>query len=179
MKIITVSKKDLDRKNHYKKKEIIGKCSVIIKEGLGQVVFSRLSVKGYISARAGSGVFVGDTLKAGKGIQSDLSIESGGSIQAGGNIRTNRNLKAGGSILVDSSITAVHGITAKWFIQASLDILSNGDIKAGGSIITHYSGIHARTISCLRMTAGFFSQKKQIISGRLLDGEILGDFKEE
>lgn len=179
MKIIKVTKKDLDRKNHYKKKEITGLCSVMIEPGLGCVIFSKLSVKGYISARIGSGIFVGGSIKAGQGIGSDLSIESGGSITAGSSIKTNLNITAQGSILADGSITANQDITAKWFIQATTDILSNGNLKAGGSIITYYSGIHAQTISCLRMTAGFFSRKKQIISGRLLDGEIWGDFKEE
>ena len=179
MKIIKVTKKDLDRKNHYKKKEITGLCNVQIDVGLGCVIFSKLSVKGYISARAGSGIFVGDSIRAGRGIQSDISIESGGSIKAGSGIKANRNIIAEGSILAGGSIQANQDITAKWFIQATIAILSNGNLKAGGSIITHYSWIHAQTISCLRMTVGFFSRKKQIISGRLLDGEIWGDFKED
>ena len=83
MKIIKITKSDLDQDNFYNKEEI-GKwneyenVSVEIDENLDWVKFKKgLYVNGSISAKAGSGIKAGEGIEAGWGIKAGSGIEAG------------------------------------------------------------------------------------------------------
>jgi hypothetical protein len=86
METLKITKKDLNANNEY-----IGKTDVTnyngnieIDESLNIVKFSKnISAKGYIYAKAGSGIEAGSGIKAGSGITAGEGIEAGSGIKAG------------------------------------------------------------------------------------------------
>ena len=92
MKIIKITKADLDEDNKYKE-GFIGKyderedVSVEIDGGLGLVVFSGgIYVTGSITASAGSGISAGYDISAGSGISAGRGISAVYGISAGSGI---------------------------------------------------------------------------------------------
>ena len=146
---IKITKSDLNDKNEYLKETISGDYNVEIEENLEYVKFKSISVKGFILAKAGSGIKAGRGIEAGWGIKAGLGIKTGWGIEAGLGIKAGQGIEAGDGI------------------------------EAGKSIITLYKGIQAKFISCLKLTVGFYSEEKQIIKARLRKGLILGEFQEE
>ena len=76
MKTYTISKKDLNSDNEYigklKLEDLDGNLE--IDENLGYVRVKSICAKGYVHAKAGSGIKAGDGIKAGWGIEAGLSI---------------------------------------------------------------------------------------------------------
>src|SRR3990167_741426 len=98
MKIIKLTKSDLDQDNFYNKEEI-GKwneyenVSVEIDENLDWVKFKKgLYVNGSISAKAGSGIKAGEGIEAGWGIKAGSGIEAGWVIKAGSGIKAGEGI---------------------------------------------------------------------------------------
>lgn len=82
MKTIKLTKKDFNDNN-----EFIGDKSILdhnghleIDESLGYVKFDHLNIRGYIYAKAGSGIKAGEGIKAGWGIEAGLGIKAGLSV---------------------------------------------------------------------------------------------------
>ena len=83
MKILKITKADLDKDNFYKKEEIgtYDSCedvSVEIDENLGWVSFKKgVYVNGEINCKAGSGIKAGWGIEAGEGIKAGWGIKAG------------------------------------------------------------------------------------------------------
>ena len=65
---------------------------VELAEGLGWVKFVSLIAKGYIWAKAGTGIEAGEGIKAGTGIEAGEGIKAGTGIEAGEGIKAGANI---------------------------------------------------------------------------------------
>lgn len=94
METIKITKADLNENNEYKKGNI-GKwneyenVNVEIDANLGWVKFTGLYIKGYILAKAGSGIEAGWGIEAGSGIKCKLSLSFSYKLFAGTSPWTN------------------------------------------------------------------------------------------
>src|SRR3990167_9850623 len=130
MKIIKLTKSDLDQDNFYNKEEI-GKwneyenVSVEIDENLDWVKFKKgLYVNGSISAKAGSGIKAGEGIEAGWGIKAGSGIEAGWGIKAGSGIKAGEGIKAGWGIKAGSGIEAGEGIVCKFVLYFKYNLFA-------------------------------------------------------
>ena len=102
MKTLKITSKDVKDTNYYWK-EYIGKTDVSdydgnieIEENLGYVRFSgNVKAKGYILAKAGSGIKAGWGIEAGSGIEAGWGIEAGDGIEAGWFVKCKLKLNIG------------------------------------------------------------------------------------
>ena len=130
-----------------------------ISANLGIIRFTKLSAKGRIWAKAGSGIEAGEGIKAGEGIEAGWGIEAGLGIEAG------------------------EGIKAGWGIEAGEGIEAGWGIEAGSGIGAGFSILAQVVIARLRIFAGLClwrlprDEEKQVrakhIEGELCFGEFV------
>ena len=110
MKTLKLTKKDFKKTDNYWM-DYIGKedisnydGNVEIEGGLGYVKFNSINIKGYLLARAGTGIKAGCGIKAGWDIEAGYGIEAGWGIEAGAGIKAGDGIKAGWGITCKKSL---------------------------------------------------------------------------
>lgn len=175
VKKLIITKKDLNENNEYKEDSIDFDGAVIFEKGLGTVKIRRdLRASAWIEAKTGSGIIVGNEIKAGWGIEIGYGIEAGDGIEAGGEIKAGCGIKAGYGIEAGDGIKAGWGIKAGDGIIVGYGIKAGCGIEAGSGIITKfYGGLKAEFVSCLRIAVGFNINEEQVIETEIRKGNVL------
>ena len=143
MNILKITKADLNADNEYIGGAIgdyfnHADTHVEIEANLGWVKFKAIYVKGYITAKAGSGIEAGWGIKAGSGIKAGWGIEAGSGIEAG------------------------WGIKAGWGINCKLSLSFGYKLFAGTAT---YTNTAIKTVTCGKLEKGTIAYGDLIETG--------------
>ena len=151
--------------------------SIIIEAGsgieAGEGIEAGWGIKAGWDIKAGWGIEAGEGIKAGLGIEAGEGIKAGLGIEAGWGIKAGEGIEAGWGIKAGEGIEAGEGIKAGWGIEAGWDIKAGEGIEAGEGIISLYSGLRAKVVSCLRIAIGFHSKSEQLIEAKIEKGDVI------
>ena len=143
MNILKITKADLNADNEYIGGAIgdyfnHADTHVEIEANLGWVKFKAIYVKGYITAKAGSGIEAGCGIKAGSGIEAGEGIKAGWGIEAG------------------------CGIEAGWGINCKLSLSFGYKLFAGTAT---YTNTAIKTVTCGKLEKGTIAYGDLIETG--------------
>ena len=172
MKILKITKKDLDKDNYYIGEEDFSEYNkkydgkIEIDCDLGTVRFKKGVYASYsIEAKSGSGISAGDGISAGWGISAGDGISAGSGISAGDGISAGLGISAGSGISVGEGISAGWGISAGDGISAGWGISAGSGISAGLELsigLNIFAGVSRHTnaqgdykkITCSKLVKG-------------------------